>query len=130
MKNLIAAFDPGGGGGGSGAGSNPFGTIKPPAGLSNYVGSPEANIGQLLNTVLKTLIVGAGVYALINLIMAGYAFMSAGDDTKKVAGAWAKIYQTLMGLAFAAGAFVLAALFGQLIFGKWDFILSPSIPLP
>lgn len=108
--------------------NNPFGPISPPAGISNYAGTPAANIGHLLNIVLKTLVVGAGVYALINLVLAGYAFMSAGDDAKKVEGAWAKIYQTLLGLAFAAGAFVLAALFGQLIFGNAGFILNPSIP--
>jgi len=74
------------------------------------------------------MIVIAGVYALFNLIFAGYAFMSAGDDAKKVAGAWAKIWQSLWGLAIAAGAFVLAAIFGQLIFRQWDFILNPQIP--
>ena len=107
---------------------NPFGSIKVPEGLSNYSGSPDASLGQLLNTVLRTLIVGAGIYALINLVLAGYAFMSAGDDSKKVAGAWAKIWQTLLGLAVAAGAFVLAAIFGQLIFKDPTFILNPRIP--
>lgn len=108
---------------------NPFGQIKPPAGLSKYSNTtPEAGIGQLLNTVVKGLIVFAGVYALINLILAGYAFMSAGDDQKKIAGAWAKIWQTLLGLAVAAGAFVLAGIFGQLIFKDPTFLLRPSIP--
>lgn len=115
MKNFLA--------------QNPFGSIKAPDGISNYVGTPDAAIGQLLNTILKTLIVGAGIYALFNLVFAGYAFMSAGDDSKKVAGAWAKIWQTLMGLAFAAGAFVLAAIFGQLIFKDPTFILKPRIPI-
>lgn len=115
MKNFLAQ-------------DNPFGNIKAPAGLSKYVGDPDKNLGQLLNTVLRTLIVGAGIYALINLVLAGYAFMSAGEDSKKVAGAWAKIYQTLIGLAFAAGAFVLAAIFGQLIFKDPSFILNPQIP--
>lgn len=115
MKNFLAA-------------DNPFGNIKAPAGLSNYTGDPAQNLGQLLNLVLRTLIVGAGIYALINLVLAGYAFMSAGDDSKKVAGAWAKIWQTLLGLAFAAGAFVLAAIFGQLIFKDPTFILNPRIP--
>ena len=54
--------------------------------------------------------------------------MSAGDDPKKVAGAWAMIWQTILGLAVAAGAFVLAAIFGQLIFGSPTFILNPKIP--
>lgn len=126
MNKLLSAADPGG----AGAGSNPFGSITPPAGIANYGGAtPDAAIGMLLNTVIKTLIVAAGVYALINLIMAGYAFMSAGDDAKKVAGAWAKIWQTLLGLAVAAGAFVLAGIFGQLIFHDPGFILHPTIPI-
>ena len=80
-----------------------------------------------LNNIIKLLIVGAGIFALINLVLAGYGFMSAGDDPKKVAGAWAKIWQTLMGLAFAAGAFVLAAIFGQLLFGDYNALLQLRI---
>lgn len=109
--------------------SSPFGPVNLPSEItSKYGGSAAQNIGSLLNTVLQVLIVGAGAYALINLVVAGYSFMSAGDDPKKMAGAWGKIWQTLLGLAFSAGAFVLAAIFGQLIFGRWDFIINPSIP--
>ncbi|QQG41884.1 MAG: hypothetical protein HYV90_01065 [Candidatus Woesebacteria bacterium] len=108
--------------------ANPFGSIAAPSALSQYGTDAGPAIGGLIERVLQFLIVGAGIYALFNLVLAGYDFMAAGDDAKKVAGAWAKIYQTIIGLAFSAGAFVLAALFGQLIFGKWDFILSPSIP--
>ncbi len=112
MNNLIA--------------QNPFGTINPPTtGLSGK--DPGQAIGSLIQLVITTLIAGAAIYALINFVLAGYEFMSAGDDSKKVAGAWAKIWQTALGLAFAAGAFVLAAIFGQLIFGRWDFILKPTI---
>ena len=108
---------------------NPFGIIPPPSGLAGYDSSnPGGAIGTLIQYVIWTLIVGAGIYALFNFIMAGYALMSAGDDTKKVAGAWSKIWQTVLGLAFAAGSFVLAALFGQLIFGDPTFILKPTIP--
>lgn len=117
MKNYLLALD------------NPFGEVKLPDEVSGKYGTEGgAAIGKLLQTIIWILIIGAGIYALINLVLAGYAFMSAGDDSKKVAGAWAKIFQTLIGLAFAAGAFILAAIFGQLIFGSWDFILNPSIP--
>lgn len=112
----------------SSAASDIFGTISPPPAISKYSANPGTALGTLLNVGLKLMIVVAGVYALFNLIFAGYAFMSAGDDAKKVAGAWAKIWQSLLGLAIAAGAFVLAAIFGQLIFGQWDFILNPKIP--
>lgn len=106
--------------------TNPFGSINPPAGISD--GDAGQNIGNLIQTVIWVLIVGAGIYALFNFILAGYGFLSAGDDPKKVAGAWAKIWQTALGLLVAAGAFVLAAIFGELIFGQWDFILNPKIP--
>ena len=106
---------------------NPFGSITPPqTALSGS--EPGPAFGKLLNLVLQMLIVGAGIYALFNLVLAGYSFLGAGDDPKKIEGAWAKIWQTLLGLAFAAGAFVLAAIFGQLIFGRWDFIVNPVIP--
>ncbi|MDP2684813.1 MAG: hypothetical protein Q8P20_07305 [bacterium] len=117
MNNLIA--------------ENPFGAVEAPEKLKAIYG-PEAGpaFGKLIQFGLRALIVGAGIYALFNLVLAGYAFMSAGDDAKKVSGAWAQIYQTLMGLAFAAGSFVLAAIFGQLIFGDPLFLLKPSIPTP
>lgn len=107
-----------------------FGNIQQPEALKNFGGVEQGGIGKFLNTTLRILIVGAALYALFNLVTAGYGFMSAGDDPKKVAGAWAKIWQTLLGLAFAAGAFVLAAIFGQLIFGDPTFILNPKIPTP
>ncbi len=107
---------------------NPFGNVTLPGSLATYAPTPGAAIGKLIQSVIWILIVGAGVYALFNFILAGYAFMSAGDDPKKVAGAWAKIWQTALGLAFAAGAFVLAAIFGELIFKDPTFILKPTIP--
>lgn len=110
--------------------ANPFGEIIQPDGLSKYGTEPGPAIGKFIQLGLRTLIVVAGLYALFNLVLAGYAFMSAGDDSKKVEGAWAKIWQTLLGLAVAAGSFVLAALFGQLIFSDWSFLLKPSIPTP
>jgi len=118
MKNILAQ-------------NNPFGTVTAPAGLDTIYGNEGGPaFGKLIQFGLRALVVGAGIYALFNLVLAGYAFMSAGDDSKKVAGAWGQISQTLMGLAFAAGAFVLAAIFGQLLFNNPLFLLQPSIPNP
>ena len=103
-----------------------IGEVKPPP-IEGFKGLTEGGLTTFINNILKLLIVGAGIYSVINLVLAGYAFMSAGDDPKKVAGAWQKIFQTLIGLAFAAGAFVLAAIFGQLIFGDPTALLQLKI---
>lgn len=105
---------------------NPFGSIKPPPSAIT-AGSPAESIGKLIQLVIWLLIIGAGIYALFNFVLAGYSFMSAGDDPKKISGAWARIWQTALGLTVAAGSFVLAAIFGQLIFGDPAFILNPQI---
>jgi hypothetical protein len=126
-KNLIAALEPGNGGGGGNGQNGLFGQVKPPPGVEKFSSGTLQGLPLFLNNIIKLLIVGAGIFAVINLVLAGYAFMSAGDDPKKVACAWAKIWQTLMGLAFAAGAFVLAAIFGQFLFGDYNALLQLRI---
>lgn len=106
--------------------TNLFGKVTPPQGLSGVEG--PGGIGSLINVGLNILVIVAGIYALFNLVIAGYGFMSAGDDPKKVASSWQKIWQTLMGLAFAAGAFILAAIFGKILFGDYGALLNPVIP--
>jgi hypothetical protein len=130
MKNLItkansiiSVVSPNGGGGNT---NSIIGEVNPPPGVENIGGGIEG-IPIFVNMILRLLIVGAGIYAVFNLVIAGYAFMSAGDDPKKVAGAWAKIWQTLMGLAFAAGAFVLAAIFGKILFNDYNALLQFKI---
>ena len=104
-----------------------FGQVKPPPGVANFEEGEITGIPVFLNNILKLIIVLAGVYEVFNLIIAGYKFMSAGDDPKKVAGAWARIWQTILGLTVAAGAFVLAAIFGQLLFGDYNALLQLRI---
>jgi hypothetical protein len=103
-----------------------FGQVNPPPGVSPDVGG----LPTFINAVLKFLIVIAGIYALFNFVLAGYGFMSASDDPKKVAAAWAKIWQTIIGLAVAAGAFVIAAIVSWLIFGDPNAILQFRIFSP
>lgn len=109
--------------------SDTFGQINPPEALQKFGDVSSGGLGVFLNLILKIMVVGAGIYAIFNFILAGYTFLSAGDDPKKIENAWAKIWQTAIGLAFAAGAFILAGIFGYLIFGEWDAILNPVIPI-
>ena len=109
-----------------------FGKIIPPEAIRGLTptgleaGDPSGLI-VLFNNILRLLIVIAGIYALLNFILAGYAFMSAGGDPKKVELAWAKIWQSMVGLFIIVGSFALAALLGLILFGSARAILSPKI---
>lgn len=107
-----------------------FGNVAPPAGVDQFNGGDVAGVPMLLNIIFKTLITIASIMAVINLIMAGYWFISASGDPKRVHDAWAKIWQSLLGLAVAAGAFIIAGVAGRLIFGDANAILRFSIFTP
>lgn len=107
---------------------NPFGTIAPPSPLAKYASNPGQGIGSLVQMGIWLLIIIAAIYSLFNFVLAGYSFLSAGDDPKKVTAAWTKIWQTALGLTVAAGAFVIASLISLLVFGNFTFILNPTIP--
>jgi len=105
-----------------------FGPIEPPEAIKKFspTGDPSGLI-ILFNNLLRLLIVGGGIYALINFIIAGYLFMSAGNDPKKIDYAWAKIWQTMVGLLIIAVSFVLAMLISKILFGDARAILEPKI---
>lgn len=111
--------------------TDPFGQVEPPPGLTNRFGlDPGGGFGALLQLVFNVLIVAGGIWALFNFLLAGYAFLAAGDNPKGVQDAWAKIYQTIIGLVFLVGSFLLAAVIGLLVFGEAGALLNPTIPTP
>jgi hypothetical protein len=104
-----------------------FGSVSRPPGISRWGGFQEGGPTAFVTAILRTAIIGAGLFALINFILAGYSFLSAGGDANKIAAAWAKIWQSVLGLAIAVGSFVLAAIVGQLLFGDYYRLLRISI---
>lgn len=103
---------------------NPFGQVAPPTPLQGFSGGTLAGIPILLNIILRTLVVIAGLFAVFNIVLAGYGYLSAEGDPKKISDAGSKIYQSIIGLVVAAGSFVLAAVIGQILFGDPDAILQ------
>jgi hypothetical protein len=107
---------------------NIVGSIKNPL-PTPYATAFGANGGIVLffTNILRLVFLGAGVFALLNFIVAGMMYMNAGGDAKYLGLAWAKIWQTLLGLAILVSSFAMAALFGYLFFGDAGFILNPKI---
>jgi len=108
-----------------------FGNITPPSGIAEWIAKPGGGGGgaifSFLSTILKLLGTIAGIYAVIQLILAGYTYISAAGDPKKNEQAWAIIWQSLLGLLVVASAFTIAAVVGNLL--KID-ILNPTIDGP
>ena len=109
-----------------------IGDIKPPSpfkdpNLTGQYGGFTFGFIKFFNNIIRLLIVVGGLWAFLNLVLAGYSFLGAGEDPKKMEAAWAKIYQSMMGLLFILGSFVLAAIFGYLLFGDPKAILNPKI---
>lgn len=94
-----------------------------PGGYKNIAGG----VGLFISNILRLVFVVAGIWAFINFIIAGFQYMSAGGDPKALNAAWARIWQSLIGLVFVVGSFALAALIGQLLFGDPSAILNPVI---
>lgn len=89
-----------------------FGQIKPPPIKDIFItedGGKGQGIFNFVGLVINLATIFAGLFVLIQFIMAGYDFISANGDEKKVASAWAKIWQSVVGIAIIASAFVLIA---------------------
>lgn len=112
-----------------------IGKVSPPPGVRDYIGQGQAGAAAFgligfVSSLVKLLIVIAGLYAFINLILAGFAFMSAGGDPKAVEKAWGKIWQSIIGLVIIASSFLIIALVGWILFKDPGFILRPRIVGP
>lgn len=101
------------------------GSITSPLENTGY-GTVTGGLGMFITNILRLFFVVAGIMALFNFVIAGFKFINAGGDAKAVSAAWDKIWQSLMGLVIIVGSFAIAAIFGQLIFGRADFILNPG----
>lgn len=100
--------------------ANPYGDIT----------NPTGGLGLLITNFLRVFFVIAGVLAFFNFIIAGFQYITAGGDPKKLQQAWNKIWQSLLGLIVMVVSFALAAIFGYLIFDDPLFMLQPKIYTP
>jgi succinate dehydrogenase/fumarate reductase cytochrome b subunit len=98
-----------------------FGNIANPTAISSTNGS---GLFTLLSNLFKLAGVVAGIFFVVQIILAGFGYLSASGDPKKTEVAFAKIWQSILGLAIVASAFVLAAVIGSL---TGINILNPTI---
>lgn len=110
--------------------------VRAQSSLFGDVDSPyAANLGDLcasgptifFGNIIKIMIVAAGLFAFINLIVAGFTYISSSGDPKATTAAWQKIYMSLIGLIIMVASFIAAILIGEILLGSPTAILAPTI---
>lgn len=104
-----------------------LGKVTPPPGTPNIATTDPTNgLVRIFNVGLNLVLIAAGLYTLLNLILAGYMYVTSAGDAKRVQEANMRITFTVVGLAIIAVAPLIAALIGIAVYGRWDAILVPE----
>lgn len=88
----------------------------------------DGGLTMLISNVLRLGLIGAGLYALVNILIAGAEYIDAGGNADRIANSWRKIYQSILGLIVMIVSFLIAIAIGQIFFGDPMAILNPTIP--
>jgi len=113
-------------------GNDIVGEITPPGWMKKWgpkateVG-PEFGLIIFFSNILKLLTVVAGLFAMVNLILAGLGIISASGEPEKLKSAQSKIWNSLIGLVIIAASFTIAAIVGWIFFGDATMIIKPKI---
>lgn len=91
---------------------NIIGPVNNP--LTKYSGTHGEGLFVFIGNVLKLVGTIAGIYMVIQLIIAGFTYISANGDPKKTELAWAQIWQSVLGMIIIASAFVIASIVERL----------------
>ena len=100
------------------------GNIEPPVDTAIFNTAGGEGIFILISDILKLAGYIAGIFFLVQIIMAGYGYISANGDPKKAEAAWTKIWQSLLGIIIVASAFIIASVVGYFLHID---ILNPTL---
>lgn len=98
-----------------------FGNITNP---TQYPSTQGSGFFAFFSNLLKLAGVIAGLFFVVQLILAGFDYMGASGDAKKTENAWNRIWQSLVGLIIVSLAFIIAGVVGRLTGLN---ILNPTI---
>jgi len=109
---------------------NVFGQIEPPPGVVLYNaavdGTDPIGIFVFLSSMIRIGTIVAGLWVLLNLITAGFDYITAGD-AKANQKVNEKITNSVLGLSIIVASHIIIAVISLLLFGRADFILNPEI---
>jgi hypothetical protein len=84
-------------------------------GWGDVFGDGGAGPLDLFSNVLRLLVVVAGLFTLVNLLIAGIQYIGSSGDPKLMESAWKRIYLSFLGLILIIGSFTLAYIIGAIL---------------
>lgn len=114
---------------------NPFGQVSPPPGVADFnaqVGGGPNDIGLFLffNSLITIFTVVAGLWVLLNLLLAGYQYITGSGDSSTHQKVRDRITMSVIGLVIMVSAYTIVGIIGLLFFGDAAFFLNPTITGP
>lgn len=110
-----------------------IGRIDPPPGVDvwqDQVGDDEIAIILFLSNIITLITIVAGIWTMLNFIMAGWIYITSSGDSSAGEKVATKMTNSVMGLAIVALSYTIAGIIGYLIFGDATFIINPKIQGP
>lgn len=101
--------------------------IRTGYGTFDAANNPGGGIIGFASNLIKLIMIIGGLWAFINLILAGFTYITSQGNPEKITQANQQMYNSLIGLTIMVGSFVLAAITGWLLFGDASAILIPKI---
>lgn len=105
-----------------------FGTIDNPLNsLGGGYGGVEQSGAVFISNIVKLVLIVGGITTLFIALFAGFTYITAGGDTKKLTSATTSINMALTGMIIMVAAVALTGIVSWLLFGDPTTILSPKV---
>lgn len=110
------------------------GQIEPPPGTDKYiaasgVASDEIAVIFFISRIIRMIMLIAGVWAGIMILLAGYTFISAQGNSDAYQKVRNQLTNAVVGLLIIMLSFTLTGLVSLIVFGDAGFILNPELEL-
>lgn len=105
------------------------GSVDLPPGVDAINRESGGDIGILLLTsnLIQILFLIAGTWVIVNIVLAGYAYLSSGGKTDVHIKVRDKISMSVIGLIVMISSYMVAGLVGYIFFGDATYILKPDL---
>lgn len=128
----VRVIKPTGGACGGGVGQTTLGGVNVPWAVSRYNPrgentSESIGIINFASRLLRVLTIICGVWFMLNMIYAGYMFITSSGDAAVFGKFKDSLFYSIIGLFVIAAAYMIAGLVGAVFFGDAGFIIRPTL---